>query len=40
MNTNQNKCLSAENPLEGIFWQKMLSLSHFLSNRAIDKIFM
>ena len=39
MNTNQNKCLSVENLSEGVFWQKMLILSHFLSNRAIDKIF-
>ena len=29
-----------ENLMDGVFWQKMLILSHFLSNRAIDKIFM
>ena len=40
MNTNRNKCLSAEKLPDVVFWQKMLILSHFLSNRAIDKIFM
>ena len=40
MNTKRNKCLPVENLLDGVFWQKMLILSHFLSNRAIDKIFM
>ena len=40
MNTNRNKCLSSESLLDGVFWQKMLILSRFLSNRAIDKIFM